>query len=149
MTVTRSVRRQSSCAKSDRSLIAVRHRRIAVALHVGRGQAERDRLDARHRHGKHARNRRQRLENVAAAEVQRQRLLLVIDVVEVEPRLELMLAGEQADRVEHLIAIVQTRLRREPLPADARDSEHFERRPALGPRASHSPPHSGSSESTF
>ena len=68
---------------------------------------------------------------IPAAEVQRQRLVVCVDVVEVEAGLQLMVAAKQAERVEHLVAVVLPRLRREALAADAGDAEDLERRSAL------------------
>ena len=63
--------------------------------------------------------------------MQRKVLADRVDVVEIEPALELMRPGEIADGVEHLVAHVLARLRRKSLAPHARDAEHFQRRPAL------------------
>ena len=63
--------------------------------------------------------------------MQRKVLADRVDVVEVEPALELMRPGEIADGVEHLVAHVLARLRRKSLAPHARDAEHFQGRPTL------------------
>ena len=63
--------------------------------------------------------------------MQRKVLVDRVDVVEVEPALELMRPGDIADGVEHLVAHVLARLRRKPLAPHARNTEYFQSRPAL------------------
>ena len=74
---------------------------------------------------------RNRPEDVAAAEVQRQPLPAAFDVIEVDACLELVGAGEITDGVDRLVSNVRPRLRRKALPPHAGDAEHLERRPAL------------------
>src|SRR5262245_47788704 len=63
--------------------------------------------------------------------MERQRLTRVVDIVEVDADLHLVLATQQAQRVEHLIAIGQPWLRCKALPSDAGDTQDLECRPAL------------------
>ena len=78
-------------------LVDVGAERLAIALDVAGGQAERHRLNAADRHGQESRNGRQRGEDVTPAKMQRETAIRVIDVVEVEAGLELVIACVVAD----------------------------------------------------
>ena len=117
--------------KQRNVLVDVGTERLAIALDIACGKPERDGLNAADRHGQQTRNGRQRREDVASTKVQRKPPVRVVDVVEIEAGFQLVTARVVADRIEHLVAIAQPRLRSESLPTDARDAEHFERGTAL------------------
>ena len=115
--------------------VGIRRGGIAVALHVASGKAQLHGDDRRHLDGRQP----ERGADAAGMLPKMYRppkcsgrlCSRRVDVVEIEARLELMRAGEIADGVEHLVALVLARLRRKALAPDAGHAEHLERRPAL------------------
>ena len=113
--------------KERQVAIVVGRARVAVALHVCEREAKRNRLDRRDRGWKRCTRRKSR-EDVAAAEVKRQRLIQPLDDADVGTDLEQMLAAAVAERVHELIADVVPRRWREALSAEARDARDLDRR---------------------
>ena len=107
--------------------------RRAVALDVRGGQTELNRLngvDRRERQSEQ-RSRQGRGKHVAAAEVERQCLVLVLDDARVESRFELVPSSGKADRIEHLPPGRVPGLRRESLASHLGEAGDLQRRPAL------------------